>query len=95
MEGFLDWAVGKELWLMNTCFQKRKSWLLTFRLGETETMVDYVLVNNCEFETVSPRLCSVWKKFRELSCVLARKHSLSLKQRGKIYQCCVRPILFC
>ena len=31
---------------MNTCFQKRKSRLVTFRSGETETMVDYILVNN-------------------------------------------------
>ena len=42
----LDWAVGKGLRLMNSCFQKRKSWLITFRLGETETMIDYILVNN-------------------------------------------------
>ena len=32
--------------LMNTCFQKRKSCLITFRLDETETMIDYILVNN-------------------------------------------------
>ena len=42
----LDWAVGKGLHLMNTCFQKRKSWLITFRSGETETMINYILVNN-------------------------------------------------
>ena len=42
----LDWAVGKGLRLINTCFQKRKSRLITFRLGETETMIDYILVNN-------------------------------------------------
>ena len=42
----LDWAVGKGLHLMNTCFQKRKSWLKRFRLGETETVIDYILVNN-------------------------------------------------
>ena len=42
----LDWAVGKGLHLMNTCFQKRKSLLITFRSGETETMIDYILVNN-------------------------------------------------
>ena len=32
-------------------------------------------------------------KVRELSGVLIGKQGLSLKQRGKIYQCCVRPIL--
>ena len=42
----MDWAVGKGLRLMNTCFQKRKNWLKTFRSGETETMIDYILVNN-------------------------------------------------
>ena len=42
----LNWAVGKGLRLMNTCFQKRKSRLIIFRLGETETMIDYILVNN-------------------------------------------------
>ena len=41
-----DWAVGKGLHLMNTCFQKRKSRLISFRLGETETTIDYILVNN-------------------------------------------------
>ena len=43
--GLLDWAVGKGLHLMNTCFQK-KSQLITFKLGETETMIIYILVNN-------------------------------------------------
>ena len=42
----LDWTVGKGLHLMNTCFQKKKSQLITFRLGETETMIDYILVNS-------------------------------------------------
>ena len=40
------WAVGKGLRLMNTCFQKRKSRLITFRSDQTETMIDYILVNN-------------------------------------------------
>ena len=42
----LDWAVGKGLRLMNTCFQKRKRRLVTFRSGETEIMIDYILVDN-------------------------------------------------
>ena len=44
-------------------------------------------------EAVSARIGSVWKKFRELSGVLVRKQGLSLKQRGSIYQCYVRPVL--
>ena len=39
--------------------------------------------------------CFRWKKFREFSGVLAGKQRLSLKQRGKIYQCCVRVVLLC
>ena len=42
----LDWVVGKGLHLMNTCFQKMKNQLITFRLSVTETMIDYILVNN-------------------------------------------------
>ena len=42
----MDWAFGRGLLLMNTCFQKRKIWLITFRSGETETMIDYILVNS-------------------------------------------------
>ena len=42
----LDWAVSKGLRLMNTCFQRRKSRLATFRSGGTDTMIDYILVNN-------------------------------------------------
>ena len=40
----LDWAVGKGLLVMNICFPKRKSWLITLRSGETETMIDYLLL---------------------------------------------------
>ena len=31
---------------MNTCLQKRKTCLITIRLGETKTMTDNILVNN-------------------------------------------------
>ena len=41
----------------------------------------------------SARICSVWKKFRELSGAFVGKQGLSLKQQGKIYQCCDRPVL--
>ena len=47
-------------------------------------------------EARNPKIGSAWKKFRELSGVLFRKQGLSLKQQGKIYQCCVRPgLLYC
>ena len=41
---------------------------------------------------MSARIGSAWKKFRELIGVLVTKQGLSLKQLGKIYQCCVRPV---
>ena len=41
----LDWAVGKGLYLMNS-LQKQKIWLISFRSGETETMIDCILVNS-------------------------------------------------
>ena len=44
-------------------------------------------------EVVSARIGTAWKKFRELSGALVGKQDLSLKQRGKIYQCCLRPVL--
>ena len=44
-------------------------------------------------EVVSVRISGAWKKLRELSGVLVVKQGLSLKQQGKIYQCCVRPVL--
>ena len=43
---FLDGAVDKELRSINTCLQKTKSRLTTFRSGENETIIDYILVNN-------------------------------------------------
>ena len=41
----MDWPVDKGLHLMNTCFEKRKIWLITFKFGENETMIDSILVN--------------------------------------------------
>ena len=44
-------------------------------------------------EAVNASIGSAWKRFRELSGVLFGKQGLSLIQRGKIYQRCVRPVL--
>ena len=41
----MDWPVDKGLHLLNTCFEKRKIWLITFKFGENETMIDSILVN--------------------------------------------------
>ena len=46
-------------------------------------------------EAVDARIGSAWK-FSELSGVLFGKQDLSLKEQGKIYQCCVRSVfLYC
>ena len=42
----LDWSVSKGLCLMNMCFLTKKSQLITFRSCETETKINYILVNN-------------------------------------------------
>ena len=39
------------------------------------------------------KVVKLLSQFRELCDALVGKQGLSLKQRGKIYQCCVRPIL--
>ena len=45
---------------------------------------------------MSARIGSVWKWYREFSGVLVGKEDLVLKQRGKIYRYCVRPVmLYC
>ena len=43
-------------------------------------------VISCYGGAFDARIGSAWKKFKELSGVLVGKHSLSLKQRGKVYQ---------
>ena len=45
-------AVGKGLLLINTCFQKIKSWLIILIQCETETMTDYIVVNKKYRSTV-------------------------------------------
>ena len=65
-------------------------------LGEVEKFCYLGDMINCyggASEAVSARTGTAWKKFKELIGVLVGKKGLSLKQRGKIYQCCVRPIL--
>ena len=73
--GLLDWAVGRGLCLMNTCFQKRKSWLITFRSGETETMINYILVNN--------KYRSCVKDVKVIFCLLLMEWSSKRRSGGK------------
>ena len=46
----------------------------------------------CQRWIGSARIGSAWKTFQELNDVLIGKQGLSLKQWGKINQCCVRPV---
>ena len=69
------------------------------QLGKVETccyLGDMISCYGGTLEAVSARIGGAWKKVRELSGVLGGKQGLSLKQRGKIYRCCVRPsLLYC
>ena len=56
-------------------------------------LVDMISCFGGASEAVIARIGSAWRKLRELSGVLVGKQGLSLMQRGKIYQCCVRPVL--
>ena len=47
-----------------------------------------------ESEILSARISTGWKKLKKLGGVLVGKHGSSLKRWGKIYQCCVRPVLW-
>ena len=42
----MGWADGKGLCLMKTCLEKRKHWLVTFRSGKIEAVIDFIPVNN-------------------------------------------------
>ena len=56
-------------------------------------LVDIIICYGKASEAASARIGSAWKKLKELSGMLVGKQGLSLKQQGKIYQCCVRPVL--
>ena len=83
-------------------------WSLLFSRGEVEFKMGEDVLKELEkfcylgdmiscyggaSEAVSARIGSTWKKFRQLNGVLVGKQGLSLKQQGKIYQCCVRSAL--
>ena len=44
-------------------------------------------------DAASGRIDNSWKKFRELTGALGGKQGLTLKQQGRIYQCCITPVL--
>ena len=79
----LHWAVGKGLCLMNTCFQKRKSRLITFRLGETGTITDYILVNNKYSSSVKDVKEIVGEEIVNHHCLLLMDMVFKKKVRSK------------
>ena len=79
----MHWAVGKGLCLMNTCFQKRKSRLITFRLGETGTITDYILVNNKYSSSVKDVKEIVGEEIVNHHCLLLMDMVFKKKVRSK------------
>ena len=80
----LDRTVGKGLRLMNTCFQKTKSWLSTFRLGKTETMIDYILVNNKYRSSVKDVKVIPGEETVSQHCFLLMDMVLKMKLKRKV-----------
>ena len=86
------------IWLHHNCSAVEK---LEFKTGEHVLeevekfcyLGDMISCFGGASEAVSARIGSAWKKFRKLSGVLVGKQGLSLMQWGKIYQCCVSPVL--
>ena len=69
---------------MNTCFQKRKSRLITFRSGETETMIDYILVNNKYRSSVKDVNVIPGEKILNQHCLLLMDIVFKKKVRRKV-----------
>ena len=80
----LDWAVGKGMHLMNTCFQKRKRQLITFRPRETETMIDYILKNNKYRSSVKDVKVIPGEEIVSQHCLLLMDMVLHKKVRRKV-----------
>ena len=90
----MGWAVGKGLCLMNPCFQKRKSRLKTFRSGETETMIYYILVNNKYRSSVKDVKVILGEEIVSRHCLLLMDMVFKKKVRRKIRECQKCPFLF-
>ena len=80
----MDWAVGKGLHLMNTCFQRRKSWLIRSRLGETETVIDYILWNNKYRSSVKDVKVIPGEEIVSQHCLLSMDMVFKKKVRRKV-----------
>ena len=80
----LGLAIGKGQRLMSTCFQKRKSRLITFRLDETKAMIDYILVNNKNRSSVKNLKVIPGEEIVSQHCLLSVDILFKKKVRRKV-----------
>ena len=80
----LDWAVGRGLRLMNICFLKRKSRLITFVLGKTEAMIDYIFGNNKYGSSVKDVKVIPCKEIVAQHCFMLMEMVFKKKARRKV-----------
>ena len=80
----LHCAVSKGLRLTNTCFQKRKSRLITFKLRETKTIIDYNLANKKYGSSVKDVKVISGEEIGSRHCLLSMDMMLKKKVRRKV-----------
>ena len=80
----LDCAVSKGLRLTNTCFQKRKSRLITFKSRETKTIIDYNLANKKYGSSVKDVKVISGEEIGSRHCLLSMDMVLKKKVRRKV-----------
>ena len=80
----LDWAFDKGPHMMNTYFKKRKSRLISFRSGETETMIDYIPVNNKYRSSVKDVKVITREEIASQPCPLLKDVVFKKKVRRKV-----------
>ena len=84
MSDFGDVHGGFGLYLMNTCFWKRESQLITFRSSEIETMIDYILVNNKYRSSVKDMTVIPGEEIVSQHCLLSMDTVFKKKVRRKV-----------
>ena len=71
----------------HTCFQKRKSRLVTFRSGETETMIDYILVNKKYRSSVKDVKVIAGEEIVSQHCLLLKvKRKVKFRKKLKLWR---------
>ena len=78
---------------MNTCFQKNINPLATYKLGRTETVVDYIFVH-CSYQRVENVKVIPWKDVVSQHCLLVIyillkkevRHEKKFKSRVRLWK---------